>query len=321
MIKRRLSGRLARVTIVATLVPLLSAIAVETTTTSAHASNPPCPSGYSVWDPENTDGIEWCQNGHYNLLVVDWMEGAEMRVVSEHVPGSGFDGDAEFYTRNTDEWASYIEDADDPSYPDPERLQFTVNAGFLITDDGDSTPLSLPEKIGNSVMSTGYAELHHTDPAWGFRPKFSLLLPDSSEWGYQESTVALFGDYFTGEYTQSEVYSTWSDYSDATVGYNPTTAPNEGDVPKNRTFFCKTYGSETQNSFNYILTNIDELGDGVTLASMYAEATRIGCAPGQTIQFDGGRSTQFYSVRWSDQRGHLLARPVPEVLALYSAAP
>lgn len=322
--------------LVVTLTSWLSGNAVGT---SAQASAPEvdapaCPADYRLqYGSITTPGVALCEGvigsvaEGFNLTWVDLTAGAQMRVVSDHVEGSGHGGDARFHKRSMSGWWDYLKNWEGPINPTPDRLAYVVNAGFMIETSGTTTPLSLPEiRTEGQVMSTGYAEVDRTDAAWGVVPKMALFLGDPNSPTRQQANIYGWGDQVTGAYDVAYVHRVLVPIAyDLASGFPSWKAPFEGDVDRPRTFAFKHYDSDLGHNLLGIMTYMDPLLGGVTLAEMNAEIRRIvgWNVGGLTIQFDGGRSTSYCAEidtgRYCEYPGPLGGRDVPEVLAVYSA--
>lgn len=280
-----------------------------------------CPIGW--WQKESDVGIAECgQTGGrgeiWNLIVINPNEGAKMRIVSQHDTSSPQppSEDAAFRKKSADEWADYIL-SNNVGPPSSSKLSHVVNAGFLVTDTGSSSPLSLPEKRSGSLKTYGYALAHTTDWAFGWPDKRYIKLGDPNElrqWADVGPFPYPWGSPPPG-YTKNDVDDVFYYAYDATVAYGPHSAPSEADAKKRRTFFLKDINSERA----YILTTSSATLADVNskVEQLHAQNPEILIWDDQRVQLDGGRSTQTYSVKRDSWWVGPIWRRVPEVLAIY----
>lgn len=324
--RRSTRGRLA---LTATITLLVTLSAARTADASSHRSNPSgsssqsttCPDGWYEWETEV--GVAQCgDDDGFNLIMINLTEGAKLRVVSEWDSNSpeAPSEHAKFFKKTAFEWAEHISGNGGPAIPSPSMLTHVVNAGFLVSDAGDSTTLSLPEKRSGGIETYGFAMAPpQQDPAFSFPNKKSLLLGYPGD-SVQSVEVGTFTSSSHPGYDADRVNAAFSGAYDATVGYWAYSSPSEGDDQKPRTFFFQQSADPEsgRDEMAFILT-----ADGATLFEMNLKISELSQEMTPTlwtsglIQLDGGSSSQWYSLSRDYWWHGGLPRPVPEVLAIY----
>jgi hypothetical protein len=306
--------------IVAAVVAVLAG-SVSASNASAGAADPPaaasalCPTG---WTTQAADtGVALCHDpsgGGWDMHVIDMVAGGKMRLVSERVSDHRLPN-AEFRVMSAWAWGDWIATGAGPSVPSRENLFGVVNAGFLYdTDEFQSTTrLSLPQWRYGDLETLGMALWDHQDAAWTFPKRvFELGNPGSAvQWAWVD---VIFG-FADNTYDEARARFEFQDATDGTVGFIPTDSPSDATVQRARTF------ASTDNSGQrvYITT-----ARSATIAEVNAKLSTTWPSsdplkPYRHIQFDGGRSAQWFNVPRLEEWSPFLARNVPEVLAIYSA--
>lgn len=294
-------------------VALIAALAPSSPAPEAQAVVATCPSGYQQLAAR--PGVAFCHTAAYQMIVVDTSHGAKMHVVSDPIYSTPV-SDRFFNVKSAASWSSHIQSlgADAPGTPSPSKLFAVVNAGFQISGDDTPTLLSMPEWKYGVPVSYGKAMNPSSDPAATIQKR---MIRFGSP--YDTTQSISFGDFggTNGFYNQSTADTAFSGSYDGTVGFVPWTAPSDVNVPRPRTMV----GWDWDTGLIYVMVATGTSspigsGTGKTLTEASNELYRVGAD--WLIQFDGGRSSQWYSpVLGYGWKVPTYSRLVPEVFAIY----
>jgi hypothetical protein len=254
-------------------------------------------------------GVAVCKayGGRAIMQIADLTEGAKIRLISQYA--SGQSGSTapwawEFYTRTAQQWFNVI-----PSLaplPGLGQLVSATNASFFIRPVGGESPLSLPEKVANSIRTYGwvYPEEHHHDPAWSARKRYvNIGHPNVYP---QQVRIGSFGQ----AYFFHTIVNSFNGAYDATVGYEPTYLV--GERVARRTVLG------VRGSTVYLLSTVAEY----TLEDAQRMFQHFAGGLGTSVQLDGGGSSQSHSIYSAVRFGSnvpTFGREVPDALAIYMA--
>jgi hypothetical protein len=262
--------------------------------------------GIATWQLRwASGGVTLCKGVDANgvlaayVTIVDQSLGAKMRIVSTVAAGQARgQSETRFDRRTVEAWynnmGSFI------GNPSSSKLFSVTNGAFFVDTSNPNTPLSLPEKTGNSSSSLGYALTHHADAAWAApKREFAVSTPGQTPQG---ALISGFPTSYSA--TDAALGNVW----EGVVGFLPTYT-----VPGSAVFAKRTFvGWTPSTSRVYLLTtwaNYTTTQANDILASYGAQLT---------MQLDGGGSTAMNSPRTFECIG-CGGRPVPEVLAVFTS--
>jgi hypothetical protein len=318
LLRRRVSPLRALITAVALAISALVLISAWTPTASALQ---PCPAGgvptvgaIDSWTTQwSSRGITACsgldQQDPMNVsawvFIVDRNDGAKVRILSQTHPGQPGSTNPwawQFTKRTASQWFDWA--IANVGIPSSSRQLFAVSNGSFYVDSSSSasSAISLPEQVGGSLRTWGWAIGNHTDSAWSaFKRYLRVQHPSNNPQSVQIGSFPQF-------YGSNDMFTTFgSAWYDGTVGFEPTYCAVDCDPHR------RTYAAVAGSRF-YLLNMARAVTPGDATAVIQSVAGGLATA----IQLDGGGSTQMRS-RVGSLNSAPLSRPVPEAIALYMA--
>jgi hypothetical protein len=320
--RTRLSSVLCSITVLAAWLLATPATTFAAETCPASSTSPIIDEWKEVY---RNRGVTLCKGVEYTIVgerlrayvqIVDFNEGAKMRIMSEVAPPSTPGNPATtFRVRTAADWYPWVKL--NVSTPNPSLVFSTTNASFHVNPDVD-TPLSLPHKKWNQVLSTGWALTHPGDVAWlAPKRKFGLGHPSNTP---QTAYMAPFPSAPPANttYTLTDVLNGLNGYWDGIVGVDPQHEFVPGQKARRTMLGLRDlsgcWGCPQDRA--YILT---------TAATFTVPDARDILATDfntmWNIQLDGGNSTQLESAYGTITSGlcYINCRAVPDVLVVYLA--